>query len=116
MRGIAKTAVGLALAMSLVACGQESQPKPGEVDVFGGIGEGEVIRLLGTEPFWSATIEGARLNWLTPENPRVLDRLALLLKYDARYPAAVQEPAWSAPRIDHGYRSKHPDEKGDRRR
>lgn len=68
MRRIAKTA-GLTLAILLTACGQGSQPKPGEVDIYDGIGEGEVVNLSGTEPFWSATIEGTQLAWLTPESP-----------------------------------------------
>jgi len=57
------------LAATLGACGYSGgDPKPGDVSVFDGIGEGEVITVLGTEPFWSARIEGAILSYSTPEN------------------------------------------------
>ena len=40
---------------------QDDQP-------FAGIGEGEVINLTGTEPFWGGEIRGGQLNYTTPEN------------------------------------------------
>ena len=57
------------LAAALGACGSNGgDPKPGDVPVFDGIGEDEIITALGTEPFWSARIEGASLTYSTPEN------------------------------------------------
>lgn len=57
-----------ALLMISPACSPQSSEKPGEVPVFDAIGADEVINVLGTEPFWSARIEGARLIYSTPEN------------------------------------------------
>ena len=57
------------LAATIGACGYNGgDPKPGDVSTFDGIGEGEVITVLGTEPFWSARIDGAYLTYSTPEN------------------------------------------------
>ncbi|WP_427969260.1 COG3650 family protein [Altererythrobacter sp.] len=58
----------LVLALALGGCNSSPQPKPGDVPVFDGIGEEEVVRLSGTEPFWSATIQGDVLTYSTPEN------------------------------------------------
>jgi uncharacterized membrane protein len=35
---------------------------------FSGIGEDEVIRLTGTEPFWGGEIAGGTMLWTTPDN------------------------------------------------
>jgi uncharacterized membrane protein len=67
MTGITKTA-GLASALMLWACTPGSQPKPGEVEVFDGIGKNEEITLVGTEPFWNMGIEGVTLTYTTPDN------------------------------------------------
>lgn len=62
------TALALALLPGLAGCGDASDPEPGEVPVFGGIGEDETIAALGTEPFWNARIEGAQLTYSTPDD------------------------------------------------
>ncbi|MFZ9394754.1 MAG: COG3650 family protein [Erythrobacter sp.] len=41
---------------------------PGDVPVFDGIADTETITALGTEPFWSARVEGSTLTWSTPGN------------------------------------------------
>lgn len=65
------TALALAPLLALAGCGSGTDdPKPGEVPVFDGIGESEVITALGTEPFWSARIEGAQLTYSTPDKPQ----------------------------------------------
>ena len=57
------------LAGGLAACGANGgDPKPGDVPAFDAIGEGEIITAAGTEPFWSARIEGTTLTYSTPEN------------------------------------------------
>ena len=61
------TAAGLA-ALALAACSGGAPDMPGEVAVFDGIADSEVISALGTEPFWSAKVEGATLTWSTPDN------------------------------------------------
>ncbi|NVE95937.1 hypothetical protein HUO12_13615 [Altererythrobacter sp. JGD-16] len=53
--------------MSLAACGNEEE-RPGEVDSFSGIGDNEVISVLGTEPFWSMEIKQGTLLYTTPQN------------------------------------------------
>jgi len=67
MKKVAQFA-GLGLAFLLAACGTGSQPKPGEVERYDGIGEAETIKLTGTEPFWGMTISGGMLTYTTPEN------------------------------------------------
>jgi len=68
----------IALTCALAACnssgGQNSSSgnltsdsKPG--NAFGAIGEGEVLRFTGTEPFWGGTVSGDTMNYTTPENP-----------------------------------------------
>ncbi len=59
-------ALVMVLTMSLAACG--SQPKPGDVAVYDGIGADEEITLAGTEPFWSMVIAHGVLTYSTPEN------------------------------------------------
>lgn len=62
-------ALALAPLLAAASCGSETgNPKPGDVPVFDGIGESEVITALGNEPFWSARIEGAQLTYSTPDN------------------------------------------------
>lgn len=57
-----------AAPLLLAACSGGAEPVPGEVPVFSGIAGRETITALGTEPFWSATVEGSTLTWSTPEN------------------------------------------------
>jgi len=52
----------------LAACGGGDQPAPGDVPTYDGIGADETIHLVGTEPFWSITVEGDRLTYSTPDN------------------------------------------------
>lgn len=52
----------------LGACSAGSNETPGEVPVFDGISDDEVITALGTEPFWSAEIIGTEMVYSTPEN------------------------------------------------
>lgn len=56
------------LTLFAVACGSGGDPAPGDVPVYDGIGEGETISLLGTEPFWGAKIAGGTMIYTTPEN------------------------------------------------
>lgn len=59
----------ICLAAALSACGANGEdPKPGDVPVFNGIEEGEIVTALGTEPFWTARIEGPTLIYSTPED------------------------------------------------
>ena len=52
----------------LGACSAGSNETPGEVPVFDGISDSEVITALGTEPFWSAEVTGTEMVYSTPEN------------------------------------------------
>ncbi|MFC3096807.1 COG3650 family protein [Alteraurantiacibacter palmitatis] len=67
-----QTCLPLALCLALAAC--SSQPDgqlPGNVQddqPFSAIAPDEVIRLVGTEPFWGGEIAGDVLRWSTPEN------------------------------------------------
>jgi len=63
-----KRNVLIGVPILLVACNPSSQPKPGDVAVYDGIGESETVKLLGTEPFWSMTIEDGMLTYSSPEN------------------------------------------------
>ena len=67
-RGSVTLVMALALAWSVAACKSGSGEAPGEVPAFDGIGEGEAITALGTEPFWSAKISGRTLTYSTPDN------------------------------------------------
>ncbi len=62
----------LAASLALAACsGEPDAQLPGNAQdeqPFGGIAEDEVIRLTGTEPFWSGEISGNTMVWTTPEN------------------------------------------------
>ena len=62
----------LALSLALAACNPEADAdQPGNVpeeQAFAAIGEGETIRLVGTEPFWGGEISYGTLTWSTPED------------------------------------------------
>lgn len=53
-----------------------AQPEPGDTlpgnmqdgQPFAAIGEDEVIRIVGTEPFWGGEITGQVLTWSTPQD------------------------------------------------
>jgi uncharacterized membrane protein len=50
---------------------EDASGVPGDADdeqPFAAIGEGEVVRFTGTEPFWGGEVEGAALRWSTPDN------------------------------------------------
>lgn len=58
------------LAILLAACsGDDSRITAAESEPYAGIGEGEVIRFGGTEPFWGGEIRGDTLRYSTPEDP-----------------------------------------------
>ena len=60
--------VALAFApIMLSACAQGDQISS-DTQPFDGIGEGEAITLLGTEPFWDIEIAGTSATYTTPEN------------------------------------------------
>ena len=59
---------GVLLFGALAACSGGAGEAPGEVAVFDGIADDEVINALGTEPFWSAEIIGNAMVYSTPEN------------------------------------------------
>ena len=54
------------------ACQQGGeQGVPGSSDdtqPYAGIAEDAELKLIGTEPFWNATVGGGTLTWATPEN------------------------------------------------
>lgn len=56
----------LAIAASLAGC--QSGGGASDAATFGGIGAGERITLVGTEPFWGGTVQGRKLTYTTPEN------------------------------------------------
>ncbi|GAA0272825.1 hypothetical protein GCM10009127_11540 [Alteraurantiacibacter aestuarii] len=60
------------LAAMLAACSADHDAAiPGNAQddqPFAGIGEDEVIRLTGTEPFWGGEISGGLFTYTTPEN------------------------------------------------
>jgi len=62
------------LAVATLVCACSSDPDaaiPGNAQddqPFAGIGEDEVIRLTGTEPFWGGEISGDTMLWTTPDN------------------------------------------------
>ena len=64
----------LLAALLLFAAGCESSdgaPLPGDAAdtrPYAGIGESEVVRLVGTEPFWGGRIEGGTLTYSTPDD------------------------------------------------
>ena len=50
---------------------QEQATVPGDTGdtaPFAGIGEGEVLKFVGTEPFWGGEVGGTTLTYSTPEN------------------------------------------------
>jgi uncharacterized membrane protein len=62
------------LAIVILVCACSAGPDvsiPGNTEdeqPFAAIGEDEVIRLTGTEPFWGGEIAGGTMLWTTPEN------------------------------------------------
>ncbi|MEO9461268.1 MAG: hypothetical protein ABJ242_00905 [Marinomonas sp.] len=55
----------LAASCLLAGC---TAPDEEIVTAFDGIGADEVVTLSGTEPFWSAAVQGSELTYTTPEN------------------------------------------------
>jgi uncharacterized membrane protein len=54
------------------ARGQASEvaiPDPASSEPYAGIGGGEAVRLVGTEPFWGGLVAGTSLTYTTPDNP-----------------------------------------------
>ena len=68
-----KPALAVPAMLLLAACSSgPGEGVPGDVDdtqPYAGIGEGETINMVGTEPFWSAEIAGSMLTWTTPDQP-----------------------------------------------
>ncbi len=67
------TTIMLPVFALLAACGPEAGEGnlPGNVQddqPFAQIGEGEVIKLSGTEPFWGGDVDGEVFTYATPEN------------------------------------------------
>lgn len=54
--------------MPIAACSPGEEPA-GPSETFSAIGPEDTVQLVGTEPFWSATIDGETLVWKTPDNP-----------------------------------------------
>ncbi|MCB2089056.1 MAG: hypothetical protein KDD98_09565 [Sphingomonadaceae bacterium] len=59
--------------LALAACqprveGEGGKVMDGPTDVYAGIGDAEVIRFTGTEPFWGGEVSGATLRYTTPED------------------------------------------------
>lgn len=57
----------------LAACGQSGDAGnvPGDAsdtEAYSGIGEHDVVRFTGTEPFWGGQVAGTSLTYTTPEN------------------------------------------------
>jgi len=44
-------------------------PDSESTEPFAGIGASEVVRLIGTEPFWGGQVAGTALTYTTPDNP-----------------------------------------------
>lgn len=44
-------------------------PDPESTEPYAAIGEREVVRLVGTEPFWGGQVAGTSLTYTTPEDP-----------------------------------------------
>ena len=60
---------GMAGAVLIAGCQPVGESEPGSAQAaFSAIGMDEKIQLVGTEPFWSGSIEGERLLYKTPEN------------------------------------------------
>ncbi len=75
IRLTSKLAVGLAFGLVLASCGSD---QTGQVDgeIYAGIGPGEAITLVGTEPFWTIQIQGETLNYSNPDHPEGRETLA----------------------------------------
>lgn len=61
-----RAALGLMLAAA--ACSPPTEGIDPEGKTFDGIAPEEVVNLVGTEPFWALTIDGAQGRWTTPDN------------------------------------------------
>src|SRR6218665_381442 len=75
MAALRRGAALLALALSIGAChsGEHGGQVPGDANSsqpYRGIADGEVLQLVGTEPFWGGHIAGGVLTYTTPENQR----------------------------------------------
>lgn len=66
--------LALPFALALAAChGGHRADVPGDSQdhrPFHAIGPAETVQFAGTEPFWGGKVEGGKLTWTTPENPR----------------------------------------------
>ena len=65
--------LGLLAATALLAACQSGEDAhvPGDTEdqqAYDGIGENDVVRFTGTEPFWAGKVEGDRLFYSTPED------------------------------------------------
>ncbi|MBB5984338.1 COG3650 family protein [Sphingobium lignivorans] len=74
--GRARTLVmALALPMALAAChagGTNGAEIPGDrrdTQPYEGVAPDDILRIVGTEPFWSGEIRGETMIWKTPERP-----------------------------------------------
>ncbi|TCD02101.1 hypothetical protein EYB45_10255 [Erythrobacteraceae bacterium CFH 75059] len=56
-----------AAALALSACGTMGQSD--QTSPFSGIGPDETVRMIGTEPFWNASVQGDTLTYTTPDTP-----------------------------------------------
>lgn len=58
-------------ALALISACQNGGESSGtsEVTAYDGIGEQEVLRFAGNEPFWGGEVTGTRMTYDTPENP-----------------------------------------------
>jgi uncharacterized membrane protein len=75
----ARIALSACAALLLVACGQDAAdgaaatdakvPDADSTEAFSGIADNEVVRFIGTEPFWSGQVSVDSLTYTTPENP-----------------------------------------------
>lgn len=62
-----------AVALGVVAAGCQPAAdgrSAGSAQQFSAIGRGDIIHLVGTEPFWGGTLDGATLTYTTPEDAR----------------------------------------------
>ena len=68
-----RSSLAISAALLLAACTKAPDAAlPGNAEddqPFAAIGEDEVIRVLGTEPFWGGEIAHGMVTWSTPDNP-----------------------------------------------
>ncbi len=60
-------------SLALAACHAPGSDVPGDASdhrPYQGLAVGEVVRLVGTEPFWGGTVAGGRMTYTTPEEPQ----------------------------------------------